>query len=56
MFWLCLLQAETAASRICKVLGVNQENERLMSEYERLASDVSVSNRDETWQVAAFSG
>lgn len=35
-------QAETAANRICKVLKVNQENERLMEEYERLASDVSV--------------
>ncbi|CAH1982366.1 unnamed protein product [Acanthoscelides obtectus] len=36
-------QAETAANRICKVLKVNQENERLMEEYERLASDVSIS-------------
>lgn len=35
-------QAETAANRICKVLKVNQENERLMEEYERLASDVSL--------------
>ena len=35
------VQAETAANRICKVLKVNQENERLMEEYERLASDVS---------------
>uniref|UniRef100_A0A8C2SJ37 F-actin cross-linking protein n=1 Tax=Capra hircus TaxID=9925 RepID=A0A8C2SJ37_CAPHI len=33
-------QAETAANRICKVLAVNQENERLMEEYERLASEV----------------
>ncbi|XP_030052377.1 alpha-actinin-2 [Microcaecilia unicolor] len=33
-------QAETAANRICKVLGVNQENERLMEEYERLASEL----------------
>uniref|UniRef100_A0AAX7SQY0 Actinin, alpha 2b n=1 Tax=Astatotilapia calliptera TaxID=8154 RepID=A0AAX7SQY0_ASTCA len=32
-------QAETAANRICKVLGVNQENEKLMEEYERLASE-----------------
>uniref|UniRef100_A0A8C2DYZ5 Uncharacterized protein n=1 Tax=Cyprinus carpio TaxID=7962 RepID=A0A8C2DYZ5_CYPCA len=31
-------QAETAANRICKVLGVNQENEKLMEEYERLAN------------------
>ena len=34
------LQAEQAASRICKVLGINQENERIMEEYERLASDL----------------
>uniref|UniRef100_A0A452UCI1 F-actin cross-linking protein n=1 Tax=Ursus maritimus TaxID=29073 RepID=A0A452UCI1_URSMA len=33
-------QAETAANRICKVLAVNQENERLMEEYERLASEL----------------
>uniref|UniRef100_A0A669D3J7 Actinin, alpha 2b n=1 Tax=Oreochromis niloticus TaxID=8128 RepID=A0A669D3J7_ORENI len=32
--------AETAANRICKVLGVNQENEKLMEEYERLASEL----------------
>lgn len=38
LYW----QAETAANRICKVLKVNQENERLMEEYERLASDVSI--------------
>ena len=31
-----------AANRICKVLKVNQDNERLMEEYERLASDVSM--------------
>ena len=35
-------QAETAANRICKVLGVNQENEKLMEEYERLASEVKL--------------
>ncbi|QQP58443.1 Alphaactinin_ sarcomericlike [Caligus rogercresseyi] len=29
-----------AANRICKVLKVNQDNERLMEEYERLASDL----------------
>lgn len=40
MFTYCVLQAETAANRICKVLAVNQENERLMEEYERLASEV----------------
>ncbi|XP_074020737.1 alpha-actinin-2 isoform X10 [Numenius arquata] len=33
-------KAETAANRICKVLAVNQENERLMEEYERLASEL----------------
>ncbi|GAB5578337.1 alpha-actinin-2 isoform X1 [Prionailurus iriomotensis] len=37
-------QAETAANRICKVLAVNQENERLMEEYERLASESSCWN------------
>lgn len=40
LFICCVLQAETAANRICKVLAVNQENERLMEEYERLASEV----------------
>lgn len=35
-------QAETAANRICKVLAVNQENEKLMQEYEKLASEVSL--------------
>ncbi|KAA0190016.1 hypothetical protein HAZT_HAZT001702 [Hyalella azteca] len=34
------VQAEMAANRICKVLKVNQENERLMEEYERLTSDL----------------
>ncbi|XP_060943190.1 alpha-actinin-2b isoform X6 [Limanda limanda] len=33
-------QAETAANRISKVLGVNQENEKMMEEYERLASEL----------------
>merc|ERR1711953_675116 len=33
-------KAETAANRILKVLGINQENERLMDEYEKLASDL----------------
>nr|KAF6406003.1 actinin alpha 4 [Molossus molossus] len=33
-------KAETAANRICKVLAVNQENEHLMEDYERLASDL----------------
>ncbi|OXB74885.1 UNVERIFIED_CONTAM: hypothetical protein H355_017160 [Colinus virginianus] len=32
-------KAETAANRICKVLAVNQENEQLMEDYEKLASD-----------------
>ena len=35
-----LLQAETAANRICKVLKINQDNEELMNDYERMASDV----------------
>ncbi|KAH7641554.1 alpha-actinin [Dermatophagoides farinae] len=33
-------KAETASNRICKVLRVNQDNERMMEEYERLASDL----------------
>lgn len=33
-------KAETASNRICKVLKVNQDNERLMEEYERLATDL----------------
>ncbi|XP_077667972.1 alpha-actinin-2 isoform X1 [Eretmochelys imbricata] len=33
-------KAETAANRICKVLAVNQENEKLMEDYERLASEL----------------
>uniref|UniRef100_A0A8C7DVM6 Actinin, alpha 1 n=1 Tax=Oncorhynchus kisutch TaxID=8019 RepID=A0A8C7DVM6_ONCKI len=38
--FLFLPQAETAANRICKVLAVNQENEQLMEDYEKLASDL----------------
>ncbi|XP_048338398.1 alpha-actinin-4-like, partial [Sphaerodactylus townsendi] len=37
---LLLGSAETAANRICKVLAVNQENEHLMEDYEKLASDL----------------
>ncbi|XP_011684038.1 alpha-actinin isoform X2 [Strongylocentrotus purpuratus] len=33
-------KAETAAGRINKVLGLNMENQRLMDEYEKLASDL----------------
>ncbi|CAF1477539.1 unnamed protein product [Rotaria sordida] len=33
-------KAEQAASRICKVLSINQENEQMMVEYEGLASDL----------------
>ncbi|XP_074663071.1 alpha-actinin-like isoform X2 [Tubulanus polymorphus] len=33
-------QAKTAANRICKVLKVNQEKEKLMEDYERMASDL----------------
>ncbi|MGH0182327.1 UNVERIFIED_CONTAM: hypothetical protein FKN15_009022 [Acipenser sinensis] len=45
-------QAETAANRICKVLAVNQENEKLMEEYEKLASEVKhlVPHRDQMLQ------
>lgn len=51
-------QAETAANRICKVLKVNQENERLMEEYERLASDLlewinRTKVRDQWWVVCS---
>ena len=35
------MQVEIAANRICKVLKVNQELEKLMQDYENLASDVS---------------
>ncbi|KAF0030233.1 hypothetical protein F2P81_016964 [Scophthalmus maximus] len=35
-----LRKAETAANRICKVLAVNQENEHMMEDYEKLASDL----------------
>lgn len=35
------LQTETAAHRISRVLKVNQENEKMMEDYERMASDVS---------------
>uniref|UniRef100_A0A3B4FCX9 Alpha-actinin-4-like n=1 Tax=Pundamilia nyererei TaxID=303518 RepID=A0A3B4FCX9_9CICH len=37
---LTLSAAETAANRICKVLAVNQENEQMMEDYEKLASDL----------------
>ncbi|XP_074713820.1 alpha-actinin-4 isoform X1 [Strix uralensis] len=33
-------KAKTAANRICKVLAINQENEHLMEDYEKLASDL----------------
>uniref|UniRef100_A0A4W3IYV0 Actinin alpha 2 n=1 Tax=Callorhinchus milii TaxID=7868 RepID=A0A4W3IYV0_CALMI len=33
-------KAEMAANRICKVLVVNQENEKLMEDYEKLASEL----------------
>ncbi|KAF5909084.1 alpha-actinin-2, partial [Clarias magur] len=33
-------QAETAANRICKILGVNQDNEKFMEDYEKLASEL----------------
>ena len=42
LFWndVVHVQAETAANRICKVLKINQDNERLMQDYEEMASDV----------------
>ncbi|XP_003380382.1 alpha-actinin-2 [Trichinella spiralis] len=39
-FFIGMQKAETAANRICKVLKVNQDNERLMEEYEQLATDL----------------
>ncbi|XP_067844819.1 alpha-actinin-2 isoform X2 [Heptranchias perlo] len=33
-------QAEMAANRICKILAVNQENEKSMEDYEKLASEL----------------
>ena len=44
-----------AANRICKVLKVNQDNERLMEEYERLASDVSIINNKLTRMILLYS-
>lgn len=43
-------KAETAASRIGNVLNVNRENEQLMEEYDRLASDLlDWINRKKPW-------
>ncbi len=39
-------QAETAAKRIGKVLNVNRENEKMMEEYELMASNVSLRKRE----------
>ena len=39
-------QAETAAKRIGKVLNVNRENEKMMEEYETMASNVSQRERE----------
>ena len=33
-------KADTAASRITRLLGFHQDNERMMEDYERLASEV----------------
>uniref|UniRef100_A0A0N5AEH5 Alpha-actinin, sarcomeric n=1 Tax=Syphacia muris TaxID=451379 RepID=A0A0N5AEH5_9BILA len=38
--FLGMRKAETAAHRICRVLKVNQDNERMMEDYESLASDL----------------
>ena len=43
-----------AANRICKVLKVNQDNERLMEEYERLASDVSIFAKNIFYELAIY--
>ena len=34
------IQAETASNRICKVLSVNKDNEKLMNEYDTLSSNL----------------
>jgi hypothetical protein len=39
-------QAETAAKRIGKVLNVNRENEKMMEEYEQMASNVSLRKKE----------
>uniref|UniRef100_A0AC34F3A9 Uncharacterized protein n=1 Tax=Panagrolaimus sp. ES5 TaxID=591445 RepID=A0AC34F3A9_9BILA len=42
-FYHCFLgmhKAETAANRICRVLQANRDNEKLMEDYENLASDL----------------
>ena len=44
-------QAEQAAKRIGKVLNVNQENERMMQEYETMASNVSSGPLSVAWGV-----
>ncbi|KAK0409449.1 hypothetical protein QR680_004544 [Steinernema hermaphroditum] len=38
--FLGMRKAETAANRICRVLDVNRENEKLMEEYDSMASDL----------------
>ena len=45
-------QAEQAAKRIGKVLDVNKENQKLMEEYEQMASDVSATNTCVSAQIA----
>ena len=42
MFSACDLQADTAAKRIGKVLNINRDNEKMMEDYERVASDVCI--------------
>ena len=36
------VKADTAAKRIGKVLTINRENEKMMEDYEKLASDVCI--------------
>lgn len=38
---ICFIQADTAAKRIGKVLCINRDNEKMMEDYEGLASNVS---------------
>lgn len=41
-FFPCDTQADTAAKRIGKVLNINRDNEKMMEDYEKVASDVCI--------------
>ena len=38
------MKADTAASRITRVLDFHHDNEKMMEDYERLASEVNIGN------------